>query len=49
MAEASSSSPGESIYTVLVFVTLVALLAGVGYVWYRGYQVFGSMAWFVPK
>lgn len=49
MAEATSSGPGESIYTVLVFVTLLTLLAGVGYVWYRGYQVFGESMWFLPK
>ena len=30
MADASSG-PGDSIYTVLVFVTLLTLLAGVGY------------------
>ncbi len=49
MAEATSSGPGESIYTVLVFVTLLTLLAGVGYVWYRGSQVFGNAMWFLPK
>ncbi len=49
MAESSSSGSGESIYTVLVFVTLLALLAGVGYVWYRGSQVFGEAMWFLPK
>lgn len=48
MAEASSSGPGESIYTVLTFVTLLALIAGVGYVWFRGSQVFGSATWFLP-
>lgn len=47
MADASSG-PGDSIYTVLVFVTLLTLLAGVGYVWFRGNQVFGSPTWFLP-
>jgi hypothetical protein len=48
MAEATSSGPGESIYTVLVFVSLLALLAGVGYVFYRGSVVFGGYTWFLP-
>ena len=48
MAEGTSSGPGESIYTVLVFVTLITLLAGVGYVFWRGFEVFGSATWFLP-
>ena len=47
MAETGSGS-SESIYTVLVFVALLSLLAGVGYVWYRGFQVFGKAGWFLP-
>ncbi len=46
MADTAGSS--ESIYTVLVFVALLALVAGVGYVWYRGFQVFGTATWFLP-
>lgn len=47
MADSVSGS-SEGIYTALVFVALLALLAGVGYVWYRGYQVFGNATWFIP-
>ncbi len=47
MAEASTG-PGENIYTVLVFIALLTLIAGVGYVWFRGQQVFGSATWFIP-
>jgi hypothetical protein len=47
MADTSSGS-GENIYTVLVFVSLLTLIAGVGYVWYRGFQVFGTAGWFIP-
>jgi len=43
-----SGSPSDSIYTTLVFITLLALLAAVGYVWYRGSQVFGGATWFIP-
>lgn len=46
MADTTGSS--ESIYTVLVFVALLSLLAGVGYVWYRGFAVFGNATWFLP-
>ncbi len=46
----TSSGPGESIYTVLVFVSLLTLLAGVGYVLYRGSQIFpGGFTWFLPS
>ncbi len=48
MADTSSGS-SESIYTVLVFVSLLMLLAGVGYVLYRGSQVFGGYTWFLPS
>ncbi len=50
MAEVSSGGgkPGESIYTALVFFSLLALFAGVGYVYFRGTQVFGSAMWFLP-
>lgn len=48
MAEfGSSGGPGESIYTVLVFVSLLTLIAGAGYVWIRGAQVFGEVMWFL--
>lgn len=39
---AESNTPSNNIYTVLVFIALVVLLVGVGYVWYRSYQVTGS-------
>ncbi len=45
MADSASS---EGIYTSLVFVAFLALLAGVGYVWYRGFTVFGNATWFLP-
>jgi hypothetical protein len=44
----SGSGPGESIYTALAFITVLALLAAVGFVWYRGFQVFGGATWFIP-
>jgi hypothetical protein len=47
MADIGSGS-SESIYTGLVFVAALSLLAGVGYVWYRGYTVFGNAGWFIP-
>ncbi len=47
MADTGSGS-SESIYTGLVFIALISLLAGVGYVWYRGFQVFGKATWFLP-
>jgi len=39
---AESNSPSNNIYTVLAFIALVVLIAGVIYVWYRSYQVTGS-------
>ena len=47
MADTSLGSD-ENIYTVLVFVSLLTLIAGVGYVLYRGSQVFGGFTWFLP-
>jgi len=49
MAEDSGSGNlGESIYTALTFITVLALFAAVGYVWFRGSQVFGGATWFIP-
>ncbi len=47
MAEISTGGSDEGIYTVLVFVSLLALVIGVGYVWFRGSQVFGEAMWFL--
>lgn len=41
MAE-SRSTPGSDVYTVLVFIALLALIVGVVYVWYRSGQLYGS-------
>lgn len=49
MAEGTSSGPGDSIYTVLAFITFLALVAGVAYVFYRGSVVFGGYTWFLPS
>lgn len=38
-----SSSPSSNIYTVLVFIAFLVVLAGVAYVWYRSYQLTGTM------
>jgi len=48
MADTSSGS-SESIYTVLILVSLISLFAGVAFVWYRGFQVFGKATWFIPS
>lgn len=40
---AESSSPSNNIYTVLVFIAFLAVLAGVIYVWYRSYQLTGTL------
>jgi len=47
MADSSTGS-SESIYTVLVFVSFLALLAAVLYVFLRGSAVFGGYTWFLP-
>ena len=30
-----------NVYTVLAFIAMAALLVGIGFVWYRGYVLFG--------
>ena len=45
----NSSGYGENIYTVLALISMLTLLAGVGYVLYRGSQVFGGFTWFLPS
>lgn len=40
---AESSSPSSNIYTVLAFIAFLVVLLGVAYVWYRSYQLTGSM------
>ena len=42
---ADSRRPGNDIYTALIFFALLALLFGVGYVWYRSSSVFTSSPW----
>jgi len=44
MAERSRPhiKPSDSIYTVLVGIALVVLICGIGYVWFRNYQLTGS-------
>ena len=42
MAEARSASPTANVYTVLLLIAALALLAGVGYVWYRYADMFGT-------
>jgi flagellin-like protein len=40
---AQSSSPSSNIYTVLVFIAFLVVLAGVAYVWYRSYELTGTI------
>ena len=42
MAETRAHSPSSNIYTVLLLVALIALIAGVSYLWYRNGQLLGS-------
>jgi len=34
--------PSDDVYTVLIAIALVVLICGVGYVWYRNYQLTGN-------
>lgn len=45
MAESGTrrSRTDNDIFTVLLLIALVALIAGVGYLWYRDSQLTGSM------
>lgn len=43
---ADNQASESNIYTILIFIALLVLLAGVGYVWYRFYELTGS---FVPS
>ncbi|MEM8736920.1 MAG: hypothetical protein AAGG38_00370 [Planctomycetota bacterium] len=36
------SGPSNNIFTVLVFIAFLTLLAGVGYTWFRYQEVTGS-------
>lgn len=40
---AQASRPSSNIYTVLVFIAFLVVLAGVAYVWYRSYELTGTM------
>jgi cytochrome c-type biogenesis protein CcmH/NrfG len=42
MAERRRSKPEDSVYTVLIGIALFVLICGIGYVWYRSYQLTGS-------
>lgn len=39
---AGSRSVGSNIYTVLTFISLMSLIAGIAFVWVRSSQLFGS-------
>jgi hypothetical protein len=47
MAKAVRPVP-SNIYTILLFIALVALIAGVGYTWYRSSQITGTANPFAP-
>jgi hypothetical protein len=38
----NTSGPDNNVFTVLAFIALLILLAGVGYTWFRFNEVFGT-------